>query len=83
MDGKKIAVYHGDNKEITDALIKCGDYDCVFSGHDHKARIVNFDKVLFVNPGTLVSCYNDSNPWVPSVALYETKTHKAEIITIA
>jgi len=69
LDGKKIAVYHGDNKEITDALIKCGDYDCVFSGHDHLARVQSFGKVLFVNPGSLLDSHKDGMG-LPSIAIY-------------
>lgn len=77
LDGKKIAVYHGDNKEITDALIKCGDYDCVFSGHDHNARILNFGKVLFVNAGTLVESFGE-----PTIAMYDTQINQANLVAI-
>lgn len=79
--GKKIAVYHGEYAEITDALIKCGAYDCVFSGHDHVARIENHGKVLFVNPGTLVDRHNDSMG-DPSIAVYDPENHTAKLIKI-
>lgn len=79
--GKKIAAYHGDNKEITQALIKCQDYDCVFAGHDHIARIENHGKVLFVNPGTLADKHEEG-VLPPSVAIYDTSSHRARIIQI-
>ena len=79
--GKRIATYHGENKEITEALIKCGDYDCVFSGHDHVSRIEKIGKVLFVNPGTLVDEHT-AGITPPSVAVYETETGSAEIIEV-
>jgi uncharacterized protein len=79
--GKKIAVYHGDSKEITEALIKCGDYDCVFAGHDHLARIEKRGKVLFLNPGSLTDKHKEGMK-PPSIAIYDTKTHSARIIKI-
>jgi len=81
LDGRRIAVYHGDDKEITEALIKCGDYDCVFAGHDHIARIEKKGKVLFVNPGTLVDKHKEGMK-PPSIAIYESATHKAKIIKV-
>ncbi|NIO23210.1 MAG: hypothetical protein GTN38_04260, partial [Candidatus Aenigmarchaeota archaeon] len=57
--GKRIAAYHGDNREITEVLIKCGDYDCVFSGHDHIARVEKRGKIIFVNPGTLTDKHKE------------------------
>ncbi len=80
-EGKRIAAYHGDNKEITKALIKCGDYDCVFSGHDHISRIEKTGKVLHVNPGTLTDKHKEGmNP--PSIAVYDSATHTARIIEV-
>ncbi len=80
-DGKKIAVYHGENKEITESLLKCGDYDCVFSGHNHIAKIEKRGKVLFVNPGTLMDKHKEGmSP--PSIAIYDSATHNAEIINL-
>ena len=34
-DGKRFAAYHGQSKEINDALVKCGKYDYVLLGHTH------------------------------------------------
>ncbi len=80
-DGKKIAVYHGENKEITEALIKCGDYDCVFSGHNHIARIEKRGKVIFVNPGTLADKHKDGMK-PPSISIYDSATHSARLIDL-
>jgi putative phosphoesterase len=78
---KRIAAYHGDNREITAALIKCGDYDCVFSGHDHIAKIENRGKVLFVNPGTLTDKHKEGMK-PPSIAIYDSNKHVARIINL-
>jgi uncharacterized protein len=79
--GKKIAVYHGDHKEITAALVKCGNYDCVFTGHDHLSRIEQAGQVLLVNPGTLVDRHKPGMSR-PSIAIYNAISHTAQIIEI-
>lgn len=79
IDGRKIAVYHGDIPEITIALIECGRFDCVFSGHDHVAKIERYGKVLFVNPGTLAEKHKEEIKG-PSIAIYDTETHEAKLL---
>lgn len=81
VDGRKIAVYHGDFPEITKALINCGSFDCVFSGHDHVARIERYGKVLFVNPGSLLDKHKEGMK-NPSIAIYDTKADEAKLIFI-
>jgi putative phosphoesterase len=81
IEGRRIAVYHGDIPEITKALIDCGSFDCVFSGHDHVARIERYCKVLFINPGTLLDKHKEEMK-EPSVAIYDTKIHEARLIFI-
>ncbi|MCS7123246.1 MAG: metallophosphoesterase [Candidatus Aenigmarchaeota archaeon] len=79
INSKKIAVYHGDVKEITEALIKCGNYNCVFAGHDHIARIEKYEKVLFINPGSFVREYREEMKKA-SLAIYNSKKDKAKLI---
>jgi putative phosphoesterase len=81
IDDKKIAAYHGDVPEIIKALIECGNYDCVFIGHDHMARIEKHGNVLVVNPGTLVDKHKEGMK-PPSIAVYDSKRHEAKIILI-
>lgn len=81
IDGKRIAVYHGERPEITSALIKCGEYDCLFTGHDHLARVEQYGQVLLINPGTLTDHYEEGMI-PPSIALYDTAKHSAEIISV-
>ncbi|MFA4872477.1 MAG: metallophosphoesterase [Patescibacteria group bacterium] len=81
LEGKRIAAYHGDQPAITEALIKCGEYDCVCAGHDHRARIERHGSVLFINSGTLAELPGSAMT-PPSVAIYNTHTHEAEISLI-
>jgi uncharacterized protein len=52
LDGTHIAVYHGTQAAITDALIKCGTYNVVISGHTHTAHIEKHGNTLHINPGS-------------------------------
>jgi uncharacterized protein len=48
--GRQIAVIHGFNQFLVDALAKSGTYDVVIRGHTHKQEITG-DKTLIINPG--------------------------------
>jgi hypothetical protein len=50
-DGKKIAIYHGTDPRILDALFDSGRYDVILTGHTHNIRIEQKEKTLLVNPG--------------------------------
>jgi len=74
-DGKRIALYHGTQYGITEALIACGTYDLVVTGHTHIAVNQLHGKTLHINPG---SANGLGNP--PTVAMYDTVTGVGEII---
>ncbi len=50
IQNRKIAVFHGTNEAITDALVKSGNYDIVIRGHTHKQEIIE-GKCMLINPG--------------------------------
>ena len=50
-DGFKIALLHGDEIELLDALINCGGFDAVVHGHSHAEVSRKNGKTLVVNPG--------------------------------
>jgi putative phosphoesterase len=81
LDGRKIAAFHGDYREITDALITCGKYDAVFHGHNHTAENKMVGKTLSLNPGTLIDDTSDTTKGA-SLAIYETKDNSAQIISV-
>lgn len=76
-DGRRIAMYHGTQQGITDALIGCGTYDVVVSGHTHLTVNHVFGRTLHVNPGSVNGL---GSP--PTFAIYDTQTGYAEIIGI-
>ncbi len=54
VEGKRIALLHGTNEAIVDALASSGDYDIVVRGHTHVPGIEKRDNgCIVVNPGEL------------------------------
>jgi len=53
VDDTSIAVYHGTNKLLREALAKSGEYDYVFHGHTHERTIEDRGETVVVNPGGL------------------------------
>ena len=82
IDGKKIAAYHGHSKPLLQSLIKSQDYDAVFSGHNHKASVEKKGKTLHVNPGSISGVCESKLSDEITVAVYDTKTNNAEIISL-
>lgn len=76
-DGLKIACYHGTEAPITEALIDCGKYDIVLSGHTHEMHQETRGKTLALNPG---SAHGFGGP--ATVMVLDTKTKKYEVIEL-
>jgi len=53
LEGKKIAVIHGDNYDALQAAIGSGEYDLVCTGHTHKRELRSEGGTLVLNPGAL------------------------------
>ncbi len=76
-DGAKIACYHGTVAEIVEALIDCGHYDIVLSGHTHEVREVRRGKTYALNPGSAHG-FDDK----ATIAILDTAKREAEIINL-
>lgn len=76
-DGRSIALYHGTQPAITEALESCGKYDLVVSGHTHQKKMIRVGKTLALNPGTAHGFGNES-----TIAVYDTKSGNARIVNI-
>lgn len=81
IDGRKVALFHGDYSEIVEALVTCQKWDAVFHGHTHTATNQSVGKTLSLNPGTLL---DETSKTVKgaSYAIYNSKTNQAEIIKL-
>jgi putative phosphoesterase len=53
LEQRKIALLHGTERLIVDALVKSQLYDVVISGHTHKVEQQKIGKTLSINPGEL------------------------------
>lgn len=79
-DGLKIALYHGEYREITEALAKSGDYDVVFCGHFHKSEISEFGNTLLLSPGSSHSSYKKDTS--PTFGIFNTSDKSFEVLSI-
>ncbi len=82
LEGKKIAVYHGNVGEITEALVLSKKWEVVISGHNHVPKIEDIDGVLHINPGTINCLRAGKIEENFTVAIYDSKENKAEIIKL-
>jgi putative phosphoesterase len=75
-DGFKIALLHGDEAELLNALVFCGGFDAVVSGHTHIPINKKVDKTLMVCPGEVCGYLYGK----PTLALLDTKKMEANIV---
>lgn len=76
LDGKRIAVFHGDYPGLVDSLVSSGSYDAVFHGHTHQKVNDYHGKTLSLNPGSLMKETSHTVRGA-SIAIYDTKDHRA------
>ena len=77
VDGCHLALYHGTRSEITDALVRCGKYDLVISGHTHTVVNERINNTLMLNPGSAHGFDSQA-----TVAVFDTETQEAVIHTL-
>jgi hypothetical protein len=76
--GFKIALHHGEETDLQNALVNCGGFDCVVSGHTHIAINKAKGKTLVVSPGEVCGYLYGK----PSLALLDTDKREARIIQL-
>ncbi|MBO3768137.1 MAG: metallophosphoesterase [Thermoproteota archaeon] len=74
----KIALLHGEDESVVEALAKSGIYDVVIYGHWHKvvSRLVN--NTLIINPGELCGYLTGKS----TLAIVDLETKSAEILEL-
>ncbi|MDP2873919.1 MAG: metallophosphoesterase [bacterium] len=77
-----LAVFHGQDRAITQALIQSGSYDLVFTGHTHKPLIEKVGNTLHLNPGTI--CFDRESRFNNeyTIGIYESDTQEARIVNL-
>jgi putative phosphoesterase len=78
VDDLKIALLHGDEEELLNALIDTQGFDVVVHGHIHKAEVHRKGKTLVVNPGEVCGYLTGTS----TIALLNTETLEARIVEL-
>ncbi|MCX7996490.1 MAG: metallophosphoesterase family protein [Patescibacteria group bacterium] len=81
---RPVAIYHGTEEKIVNALTGYGEYRAVFRGHTHIPKVLmhetRYGKVLEVNPGTASSYSRGRVTKRGSVAIYDSEANSAELL---
>jgi putative phosphoesterase len=78
VDSFRIALLHGDETELLNALVNHGNFDAVVHGHSHSEVSRKNGKTLVVNPGEVCG-YLTGNP---TIALLDTVKRESKILEI-
>jgi putative phosphoesterase len=76
LEGKRVALLHGDDSRRLRQSIQSGQWDLVCYGHTHAAQIATVGTTLVVNPGAL---HRSSQP---SIAVVELPAMRATPIAL-
>jgi len=76
--GMRIAVLHGNDRELLETLAGCGSLDLLVYGHTHRPEVRRDGSLLIVNPGEVYGHLTGRS----TVALIDTAKRSAEIVEI-
>ena len=76
--GMKIALLHGNDRELLEMLSTCGSCDLLVYGHTHRPEVRKDGRLLIVNPGEVYGHLTGKS----TVALIDTVNRSAEIVEI-
>ncbi|HEV8604704.1 MAG TPA: YfcE family phosphodiesterase [Tepidisphaeraceae bacterium] len=76
VDGRRIAVHHGDDPKLKQRLLSEQRHDYLLQGHTHVRQDVRVGKIRLINPGAL----HRANP--KTVALLDTARDAVEFLEI-
>lgn len=76
VEGFRIAVLHGHETELLDAIIESGYFDAVIHGHSHNLSIERKGKTLAVNPGEICGYLTGKS----TLSLLDTSKREARIV---
>ena len=78
LEGYKIALLHGEETELLNAIVDSGYFNAVIHGHSHNKSIELKGKTLAINPGELCAYLTGKS----TLALLDTLKHEAKIIEL-
>jgi putative phosphoesterase len=77
-DGYRIALLHGDEVELLNALADSGYFNAIVHGHSHQKGIQTRGKTLMINPGELCGYLTGK----PTIAILDTTKNEVKIIEL-
>jgi putative phosphoesterase len=77
-DGFKIALLHGDETELLEALINCECFNAIIHGHAHTTGVRKKGKTLIVNPREVCGYLSGKS----TMALLDTIRREARIVEL-
>jgi uncharacterized protein len=77
-DGLKIALMHGTDEPLVQAVVASQIYDVVVRGHNHRAEVTRSGRTLLINPGEIWGHFTG----ISSIAVLDTAQMKVEIIEL-
>lgn len=78
IDGLRIVLLHGSDKELLKALIESQGFDVVVHGHSHLAEAYKKGKTLIINPGEVCGYVTGK----PTITVFDTVKREARQIEL-
>jgi putative phosphoesterase len=79
VEGYRIALLHGTETELLDAIITSGYFDAVVHGHSHLLGIQKMGKTLAINPGEVCGYITGKS----TLAILDTAKKEARIVDLS
>jgi uncharacterized protein len=76
--GTRIALLHGNDRELLETIAGCSSLDLLVYGHTHRPEVRQQGSLLIVNPGEVYGHLTGRS----TVALVDTVKRSAEIVEI-
>lgn len=81
-DGKRVCVFHGDDKSVSKLIIESQLYDLYCVGHDHQFSVTKAGKTTVVNPGSFVGFKIEKGIEPINMVIYDTENESTQKIDI-
>lgn len=78
LDGYRVALLHGDEVELLNALVDSRHFNAIVHGHSHFKGIQTSGRTLMINPGEVCGYLTGKS----TLALLDTSKNSAEIVDL-
>lgn len=85
LDGLRIAIYHGTNNKLIEAIIASQIYDLVICGHSHLKRDDKIGNTLVLNPGSAHNDFPSMDGIIqtePSIIIFNTSNKSYQFVRL-